>query len=233
MKKMIVALLLCLLYTSAASAEISRQYNHEAQTFSVISTVNSNYDEDMKLKLFFEKEFHGSANNVTYSLIIFFDPIDENKPMKSYEFFKDGFSYFLEGDTTPRTGAFWDVYSPGIDKSKDRIHVSVSQSTPGEYTVTTTPDFYQHGGSFATGYNKSMEYYRKYKLMKPQLAFYDDLMYAVKNNKEMTLKLPYAKDLSNVDQINYVTFKISKDTLNEWNQVANFDLRAELQKLQG
>lgn len=231
MKIFFVAFLLCLFCTGTASAEISRQYNHEAQTFSVISTVGENYDEDMKLSFRFMKEYRGNANDVAYSLMILFDPIDRNKLMKSYEFFEDGFLYFLEGDTQPRNGAFFGVSSPGVASSKDRMNVSIYPSgVPGEYSVTARHDTFQYGGSFFTEYNKDMAYYRKYKMMKPQLAFYDDLMTAIKNNKEITLKLPYAKNLSDVDRIEYVVFKLNRNVISEWNAVTNFDLKAELQK---
>lgn len=217
-----------LLFANTAAAAVSSQRNYNTQTISAVSDVAFNYDNDMKLSFRFEKSLDLSNLNEApeYSLMIDFDPIDDSKPMKRYEFFKDGFAYLLDGDALPRRGAFSSISDPGISRSDTRINVSVNEIGSGKYTVTTNGDTFYHGGNFYARYSKGTLYLKKYKMNPFETAFLDDLLFAAKNNKEITFLLPYAADLSNVDKIEFVKFKIDKMQIAEWNAVYNYDLKS-------
>lgn len=237
MKKTLIMLLLCMVYMKIASAEITRKYDHTMRTFDIISSTNFKYDDDMDLSFRFNKDYKldRGDNDITYSLLINFNQSDKTKIMKSYEFFKDGFLYYLEGDTKMRNGAFFSITDPGTGRSNNNFDVTMQESSSGRYSVTSERRVFNYGGSFYTTYNNEMSYYRKYKMKKLELAFYDDLMIAIKDNREIIIQIPYAKNLNDVDKIEYITFKISKETLSEWSKVASFDLKSELKQfsLQG
>ncbi|SFM37204.1 hypothetical protein [Pelosinus propionicus] len=233
MKRIIFTIMACLFFMSAASAETTRQYNHAERTFSLISYISDKYDDDMYLNTWFLKEYKldNGENDITYSLSMHFDPTDTNKPMKRYEFFKDGFLYSLEGDSKVKRGAFSYMTDPGIGRLGNSIDVTIHEASKGNYTVRTEGKTYQYGGRFYLSYNDNRPYLRKDKTRKLEVDFYDDLMVAIRDNKELTLQIPYTQNLSNVEKIEFITFKISKATLKEWNDVVKFDLKLELQKL--
>lgn len=228
MRILFTLLMILSLFANTAAAEVSSQRNYNTQTISAVSDVAFNYDSDMKLSFRFEKSLNLSNLNEApeYTLSIDFDPITDNKPMKRYEFFKDGFAYLLDGDKTPRRGAFVTVSDPGVGQSNLRTNVTVNEIRPGKYTATASGDTFYYGGHFYTHYGKGTLYLKKYKMNPFETAFLDDLLFAAKNNKEITFLLPYAADLSNVDKIEFVKFKIDKMQIAEWNAVYNYDLKS-------
>lgn len=219
LKKIFIPLVTLMLFANTAFAEVTRHYNHEMQTYSIVSNLVETY-EDMKLSFSFEKEFRSKSDlkDVSYTLLVQFDPIELTK---DYHFFKDGFAYYIEDDPTLKKGAFSSITDPGIGRSTYRQNVTIHENSPGNYSVTSQGETFRYGGSFFITYNKDKDFLRKYKTHKFELGFYDDLMKAVKLNKEITIQVPYTNNLNDVSKIDFVVFKLSKNMLKEWNDVAS------------
>lgn len=219
MKKIFIPLVTFMLFANTTFAEVTRHYNHEMQTYSIVSNLVETY-ENMKLSFSFEKEFRSKSDlkDVSYALLIQFDPFEQTR---EYHFFKDGFAYYTEDSAILRKGAFSSVTDPGIGRSTYRQNVTIRENSPGNYTVTSQGETFRYGGSFFITYSKDKEFLRKYKTHGPELSFYDDLMKAINSNKELTIQVPYTNNLNDVDKIDFVVFTLSKSILKEWNDVAS------------
>lgn len=216
MRILSILLLSMLLFVGIVHAQITNDYDYLDNIDYRVSTISTPFNESLMLKYTFRyypvKSSRLYAKRISFTVNL--DTINREDHIQQIDIEDNKFTYSIEGYCDNRKGNLSGVVS-AMNLSYGNGRYSVYGDNSTGYEV------YEHSNSTSIGASFSINLYYPPNLMVDPISpedkmFYKDLLYAIKTNSQMIIKVPYIEGYGANRETKYLTLWITKEVLSEW-----------------
>lgn len=211
MKKILFFLLLLVVYPNLVNAQITKRYESMNDRNIFYSETSTPFNESLVLKYSFnydQKKNYIAKDSCdeNFSFEIKLDPVNKREKIEEFIVERKYFTYTIENYCTDRKGYF-SVALNSRNYVFGNGRFSVYGDNDSGYGISEHYDHVSSGPQFTILYSSS--------LSDTGPSFGKDLLYAIKNNLLVSMKVPYTNSYGETEP-KYFTFWITKETLAEW-----------------